>query len=141
MLRVTPVLTALFLVALLTLAAAPGELRAASSETAAAPAAVAVQEIASFSVPDLSLRLARKMAKALAAQPGVVRALPIISKKQLDIEFMAPTTNPKRLLEVLAGLDPATKLQGVRAVGAAAGAKPQCNGCPLKAVCGGNAKH
>lgn len=130
------ILAVLFLACLLTLTAAPVPVQAAAPEVAAAPAAGTVNEIASFSVPGLNKLLALRMARALASQPGLVKALPSLLKKQLDVEFIAPTTNPKALLAVLAGLDAGTKLQGVRPVGAEAGAKAQCNGCPLKGVCG-----
>ncbi|MBI4868124.1 MAG: hypothetical protein HY816_14350 [Candidatus Wallbacteria bacterium] len=110
-----------------------------------APAAVAAElarpaagrEIASFSVPELSLRLARKMAKALVSEAGVLRALPNLSQKQLDVEFVVGATSPKALLNVLAGIDKATKLLGVHSIGASAGSPSKCDGCPLKGACTG----
>lgn len=137
MIRTAPVLAALLLLAI-ALTAVPVPLRAAAPEAATTGT---VNEIASFSVPSLTKIMAMRMAKALASQPGLVKAVPVLPKKQLDIEFVAPTTNPQALLTVLAKLDAAAKLQGVRPAGAEAGAKSKCGGCPLKGVCGGSQKH
>lgn len=117
--------------------AAPIKAPAKAAPPAAASDQAPAREVASFSTPGLDATLARKLAGALAALPGVIKATPAMADKRFDVEFVPGKTAPAKMLAALKTVSPSVALEGVRDPGpAAANSGSKCGGCPMKDTCG-----
>jgi hypothetical protein len=70
-----------------------------------------VAQVAVFLVPGLDQALAARMAQALAANPGLVKARPELGNGRLSVEFRPAATDAAAILGTLRMVSPEASLQ------------------------------
>lgn len=120
-----------FVAVLFLLAVAPGTVVAA--EKAARPHDVAV-----FSVPDLARGgTLKELAKALADQPGIVKAKADKKAGTFKVTFDRQATNPERVQQAVGSVSPNATLVSVGPADPKAAGEKGCGGCPRAQSCPG----
>jgi copper chaperone CopZ len=112
----------------------------AAAAFAADPAASA-QETAVFEVAQLSKEaVVKDLAKALANEPGVVKAKAEVDKGLFAVTFEPGKTNPETLTKAMTAVAGEVKLKEVIGAKSGAAVPSACGACPSRSACGSKKK-
>jgi copper chaperone CopZ len=108
----------------------------AAEKAPASQSSAAAQEVAAFSVPQLDKgEVVKALAKALADEPGVVRAKADKKKQTFNVTFDKRTTGPDRILVAVRTVSKEAKLVAVTPAGAKPKDAGDCGNCPRAKSC------
>lgn len=117
-----------------------GAAATAAEKTAGGPDAAGAREVAAFSVPRLKGAVLKDLAKALADEPGIVRAKADRKSKTFLVTFDGRRTSPEAILRAVNTVSKEATLVAVTPADPKAAGGPGCGGCPQAKSCPGSKK-
>ncbi len=108
----------------------------AAGPAVAAEKAVKAHDIAVFSIPEMTKGgILRDLAKALAGEPGVIKAKADKKGKTFNVTFDRQATEPARILQAVNTVAKEAALVSVGPADPKAAGAKDCGGCPRAQSC------
>jgi len=91
--------------------------------------------VATYLIPQLNMPLAKQIAAALGAFPGVSKTTPILDKKHFEVEITSSQSTPEKILAAIQKITPQAQFKDVKHATNSAPSQHRCGGCPFKNSC------